>query len=82
MLQQLFQTVLEESKLAHSHVLVQKFKSKDGTPLRSLRPHVCTDTGEKFLLWNDIQNTFEGIDHLEAADEKRILFTIRNDFKL
>lgn len=82
MLQQHLQAVFEESKLANSHVLVQKFKSKDGTPLRSLRPHVCIDTGEHFLHWNDVQNLFEGIDHLETADEKRILYTIRKDFKL
>ncbi|KAG0322532.1 hypothetical protein BG000_002891 [Podila horticola] len=54
----------------------QKFKSKDGTSLASVLSHLCTATDKRYLLWSDIQRTYQGIDHLETEGEKRILFTI------
>ncbi|KAG0340843.1 hypothetical protein BG000_010944 [Podila horticola] len=55
----------------------QKFKSKDGTPLVSLRSYPCAaDTGERYVLWTDIQHAFRGIDHLETEEGMRIRFTI------
>jgi hypothetical protein len=61
----------------------QQFKSKDGTPLTSLRSHPYTaDTKERYVLWSDIQHTFQGIDHLETEDEKMVLFMIDTDGEL
>ncbi|KAI9232403.1 MAG: hypothetical protein BYD32DRAFT_491267 [Podila humilis] len=56
----------------------QKFKAKDDSPLPSLRTHLCTESGERFLFWADVQHAFNGIDHLKAwwRASERILFTI------
>lgn len=55
----------------------QKFKSKDGTLLVSLRSHHgAADTQERYILWSDIQRAFQGIDHLESESGRRILFMI------
>ncbi|KAF9301767.1 hypothetical protein BGZ74_006305 [Mortierella antarctica] len=42
----------------------QKFKSKDGTQLRSLPTRVSDTGGGRYVLWSDIQLAFEGIDSL------------------
>ncbi|KAF9369727.1 hypothetical protein CPC16_004226 [Podila verticillata] len=61
----------------------QKFISKDGIPLTSLRSHPCiTDNPNRYILWTDIQHAFMGIDHLETTDEKRVLFMIDSDDEL
>lgn len=63
----------------------QRFRSEDGTSLASPRSHPCAaDTEKRYILWSDIQCTFQGIDHLEAEwplmrDEVGILFMTDED---
>lgn len=59
--------------------IIQKFKSANGTLLASLPTHVCTETGERYVLWRDIQDTFKGADHLLDLSKEVVLFTIDND---
>lgn len=55
----------------------QRFKSEDGTPLASLRSHPCGgETGERYVLWTDIQRAFQGISRLETEFRNRTLFTV------
>ncbi|KFH63797.1 hypothetical protein MVEG_10490 [Podila verticillata NRRL 6337] len=44
----------------------QEFKAEDGSPLSSLQSHLCAETGQRYLLWIDIQHAFSGIDHLKC----------------
>lgn len=61
----------------------QKFKTKDGTRLVSLRSHPCAaDTKERYILWSDVQHAFKSIDHLETKNEERIFFMIDADGEL
>ncbi|KAF9327165.1 hypothetical protein BG006_009483, partial [Podila minutissima] len=62
---------------------LQKFISKDGTPLASLRSHSCIgDTKERYILWSDILCTFHGINRLESHRGMPVLFTIDSDGEL
>lgn len=54
----------------------QKFKTEDGSPLNSLRTHICAETEEQYLLWTDVQCAFQGIDHLKTDGDTRGFFTI------
>lgn len=61
----------------------QRFKTKDGIHLVSLRSYPCAaDADERYVLWADIQRAFQDIDHLETTDEKRVLFMIDSDSEL
>lgn len=53
----------------------QKFENEDGSTLSSLQTHVCTETDEQYLLWTDIQNAFQGIDHLAIEEETSLQLT-------
>ncbi|KAF9199038.1 hypothetical protein BGZ59_004228, partial [Podila verticillata] len=66
-----------ESSVQIDTPVFQKFKAEDGSPLTSLRTHLCPETCERFVLWTDIQHAFNGIGHLkpERKKPKRILFT-------
>lgn len=62
---------------------LQKFISKDGTPLASLRSHPCTgDTEERYVLWSDIMCTFHGINRLEFHRGTIVYFMIDGDGEL
>ncbi|KFH63801.1 hypothetical protein MVEG_10494 [Podila verticillata NRRL 6337] len=63
-------------------LLLHKFKTEDGSPLPSLQSHLCAETGERYILWSDIQRVFNGIDHLETEWKTRVLFTINADGEL
>lgn len=62
--------------------VLQRFESKDGTPLASLPTLVCAESGERYLLWNEIQLAFEHIDHLEYYLGSRGLFMTNKDDEL
>jgi hypothetical protein len=60
----------------HTH---QHFETKDGEPLQQLPAHVCPDTGEMSVLWQDVHNAFHGVDYVEIAKFKnsdRVLFMV------
>lgn len=63
-------------------VAFQKFRSKDGTLLRSVQLHVGTDTNKQYLLWSDVRNAFQDVSHLKTAYNKKVLFAIGNDGEL
>lgn len=60
----------------------QKFKSQDGTHLANLRCHVCTKTGTRYILWGEIQQAFDGVNHLVDIRQIRVMFSIDNDGEL
>lgn len=45
--------------MLQSECTFQTFKSENGTPLASLRCHVCAETGARYNLWSEIQQAFE-----------------------
>lgn len=59
-----------------------KFKSKDGTKLTSLQCHICKETGKQYILWMDIQQTFDGVNYLKVYDQYVVLFMTSNDGEL
>lgn len=68
--------------MALSDRTYQTFESTDGTPLASLRCHICTETAEHYVLWRDIENVFEGVDQLKVGEDRRPLFMSDNNGKL
>jgi hypothetical protein len=65
------------------HIDRQKFQTKEGVPLTSLQSHPCSsDSGERYVLWSDIQCAFQGIVRLETEEEVTILFTIDSSGEL
>ncbi|KFH63732.1 hypothetical protein MVEG_10425 [Podila verticillata NRRL 6337] len=60
----------------------QEFKAEDGSPLTSLRTHLCAETGERFILWTDIQREIQGAVYLRTDVKWMVLFTIDTDGEL
>lgn len=61
----------------------QEFTTKDRTPLKSLRTHLCAERDERDFFWSDIQSAFEGIKFLEVGlSKKKTLFTIAHEGEL
>lgn len=54
----------------------QGFRSKDQKEFTTLPTHICTETGDRYFLWNDVQHAFSGILHLEIAFNKKGLFMV------
>lgn len=46
----------------------QDFKSKDGEPLQQMPIQICSETGLKCIFWQDVRNTFQGVDYLLGAE--------------
>ncbi|KAG0011616.1 hypothetical protein BGZ81_002075 [Podila clonocystis] len=63
-------------------LVLQRFESEDGTALASLSTQVCTETGDRYLLWGKIQLAFEDIDHLEYYLGSRGLFMVNKNDEL
>lgn len=62
--------------------VVQQFESEDGTPLVSLPTSFCTETNQRFVLWKDIQDQFDGVLHLSSLFENPVEFMIDPDGEL
>lgn len=60
----------------------QTFRSQDDKPLTSLPTRVCSETGQRYVLWKDIQDTFRGVDHLKYWSGYRIIFMSDGDGEL
>lgn len=63
-------------------LVFQTFESEDGTPLASLPTSLCTETDERYVLWRDVQDAFDGILHVSTMFETTVLFTIDGDGEL
>lgn len=60
---------------------LQAFKTKDGKPLQSLPAHFCPETGDLSIFWQNLQNTFHGVDYVDYMprdwdNAKRVLFMV------
>ncbi|KAG0098263.1 hypothetical protein BGZ93_000635 [Podila epicladia] len=60
---------------------LQAFETKDGKPLQSLPAHFCPKTGDLCIFWQNLQNTFHGVDYVnymprEWDNAKRVLFMV------
>lgn len=60
----------------------QNFRSKDGTPLGTLPSHLCSETGQRYVLWNDVQDTFHGVVLLEINWGQKAQFMINKHGEL
>ncbi|KAG0340636.1 hypothetical protein BG000_011530 [Podila horticola] len=60
----------------------QNFRSKDGTPLGTLPSHLCPETGQRYVLWNDVQDTFHGVVLLEINWGQKAQFMINKHGEL
>lgn len=54
----------------------QKFKSQHNHPLPSLSTYLCTESGKRFVYWDDIKGAFESVFYLQDRSEERHLFMI------
>lgn len=52
--------------------VTQRFMSEGRKPLESLPTHL-EETGDRFVLWSEIQLAFPGIDSLKIED-RRVMF--------
>lgn len=50
----------------------QMFWSTDGNTLGRLQSHICAKTGEHYVLWSDVQDAFEDVDHLRNQEKKNL----------
>ena len=57
----------------------QTFETEDGQPLQKLPVQICPETGHTCIFWQDVQNAFNGMDHV---DGKRGGHTIRVMFMI
>lgn len=71
---------LMSSRTENSRLVFQEFESKNGEPLLSLLTSVSS-SGSRHVLWSDIQDAFEGIDHLTYYG-MRILFETDDNFEV
>lgn len=53
---------------------IQKFQTKDGTPLGSVQPPPWAADYERIILWRDIQNAFVGVIYLQHPSGNSVLF--------
>ncbi|KFH74116.1 hypothetical protein MVEG_01329 [Podila verticillata NRRL 6337] len=60
----------------------QQFVSEDYQPLASLPIHVCPQTSERYVLWSNVQDAFEGVVFLRYWSTTRVLFMTRQDGEL
>lgn len=60
----------------------QQFVSEDYQPLASLPIHVCPETNERYVLWSNIQDAFEGVTFLRYWSTTRVLFMITQNGEL
>ena len=67
-------------------VVLQEFVDEDGERLTSLPTYPCDDfdsSGNRYMLWSDIQQTFPGIDYLEVVrGRSRALYMVDQEFQL
>ncbi|KAG0015964.1 hypothetical protein BGZ81_011445 [Podila clonocystis] len=61
--------------------VLQKFEFKDHARLPSLPTHLCPETGERYILWGDIQDNIVGASHLQTY-AGRAMFMINKDGEL
>ncbi|KFH63393.1 hypothetical protein MVEG_10803 [Podila verticillata NRRL 6337] len=57
----------------------QAFKTEDGKPLQKLPAQICPETGYKCIFWQDVLNTFDGVDYVEGPQSgvtSRVLFLV------
>lgn len=60
----------------------QECESIDRTTLAQLPTQICPETGQRYVLWTDVQQIFKGADHLQRQNKDTVLFLINNDGKL
>lgn len=58
---------------------LQTFKSEDGTRFSSLLSHVCDETGERYVSWEDIRQAFEGVFFVKLNINQAATFMINNN---
>ncbi|KAG0345883.1 hypothetical protein BG005_001068 [Podila minutissima] len=46
----------------------QDFKTEDGEPLQQMPVQICSETGLKCIFWQDVRNTFQGVDCLHGPE--------------
>lgn len=54
----------------------QSFQAEDNSPLTSISTHLCSESGKRFVNWDDITIAFESIFYLQDRSEERLLFMI------
>ncbi|KAG0340929.1 hypothetical protein BG000_010733 [Podila horticola] len=64
------------------HAVIQGFASAEGEMLPILPTYECAETGERYILWNEDQQAFKGVDHLEYRDGELMLFAIESNGEL
>lgn len=59
------------------HPELQSFLTEDGEPLQ-LPTQFCPETGYMYIVWQDVQDAFHGVNYVEYKDWKgnvrRVLF--------
>lgn len=62
---------------------MQQFKAEDKkTALDSIPAYTDKDTGDRYVLWGDIQAMFRGIGHLQLNSGHRVFFEVDNEYKM
>lgn len=57
----------------------QTFKTEDGQPFQKLPAQICPETGHTCIFWQDVQNAFNGMDHVDGTQGGytiRVMFMI------
>lgn len=62
--------------------VLQSFCSQDEQQLPGLPTYYCSETDERYLLWSDVQQAFEGVIYLTDSSLEGALFMIDNDGEL
>lgn len=71
---------VDMASIKKNSVPTQRFRAYGSTPLDSLPTRICARTGERYLLWSEIQDAFTGINHLrQSLWGPRVLFMIDED---
>lgn len=60
-------------------LVFQEFRSQDSEPLASVLTHISEETGDRYILWSEIQLAFKGIDSLSDVWGQRIMFAVDGD---
>lgn len=63
------------------HSTLQHFKSEWGSSLASLPTYTFGASNTGYVFWSDIQNTFDGVSHIER-EGKRVFLEVDDNYRV
>ncbi|KAG0037789.1 hypothetical protein BGZ82_001796 [Podila clonocystis] len=61
---------------------VQKFEDSNGNPLASIKTHIDVTSNSRYVLWDEVENTFANILYLQDSAAQRMFFEVDKEYNL